>query len=144
METKQEKGFNYEIQIRDHIINSLQKQAYLWNDAPETLLINSGIIGSHNENRLRRKENKENNEYKENQLQDTGIDIIQVDDYIKNVISFVQCKNCYKKGITYHDLAGFCMWMMNFSNINGYVYYTNKLSKHITSFPDKQGGIAFS
>ena len=132
METKKEKGFNYEMQVRDHIINSLQKQAYLWNDAPETLLINSGIIGSHNENRLRRKENKEN------PLQDTGIDIIKVDDDIKNVISFVQCKNGYKNGITYHDLAGFCMWMMNFSHINGYVYYTNKLSKHITSFPDNK------
>ena len=129
METKQEKGFNYEIQVRNHIINTFQKQAYLWNDSPETLLIKAGIIGSHNENRLRRKENKEN------RLQDTGIDIIQVDNDVDNIISFVQCKNGYKNGITYNDLAGFSMWMMNFENINGYVYYTNKLSNHITSFP---------
>jgi len=42
------KGANYEFQIRDYIINSLNKKAYLWNDVPELILINSGVIGSHN------------------------------------------------------------------------------------------------
>ena len=73
METNQEKGFNYEIQIRDYILNKLGKPAYLWSDTPETILIKFGIIGSHNEHRLRRIYNKENG------LKDTGIDIIQID-----------------------------------------------------------------
>jgi superfamily II DNA or RNA helicase len=127
METNQIKGYNYEIQIRNHIINNLKKQAYLWNDVPETLLIKAGIIASHNENRLRRKE------FKENPLQDTGVDIIQVDN--DNTCSFVQCKNGYKSGVTYNHLAGFLMWMMSFQNIKGYVYYTSKISSHIRSMP---------
>jgi hypothetical protein len=93
------KGYLYELQIRDYIINELNKQAYLWSDTPETILIDCGIIGSHNENRIRRKE------HKENPLQDTGIDIIQIEN--ENIVSFVQCKNGYKKGLTMADLAGF-------------------------------------
>jgi hypothetical protein len=73
METNQEKGVKYEIQIRDYIINTLNTIAYLWSDTPETILINNGIIGSHNEHRLRRIYNIENS------LRDTGIDIIQLD-----------------------------------------------------------------
>ena len=38
------KGDAYEIQIRDYIINRLNKIAYLWYDTPETLLIDFGII----------------------------------------------------------------------------------------------------
>ena len=48
------KGDNYEIQIKNYIINELNKNAYLWHETPETILINSGIIGSHNEHRLKR------------------------------------------------------------------------------------------
>ena len=127
METNKEKGDNYECQVRDYIRTILKKSAYLWDDTPETLLIKAGIIGSHNENRLKRKENKEN------PLQDTGVDIIQVEN--ENICSFVQCKNGYKSGVTYDDLAGFLMWMMSFENTNGYVYYTSKLSTHIQSLP---------
>jgi hypothetical protein len=64
------KGDTYEIQIRDYIINNLNKPAYLWHHTPETILIDNGIIGSHNEHRLKRKDNNENS------LQDTGIDVI--------------------------------------------------------------------
>ena len=81
------KGKKYEIQTRDHIINVLNKKAYLWEDIPETILINAGIIASHNLNRLIRKDNKEN------PLMDTGIDIIQINE--DNSISLVQCKNGY-------------------------------------------------
>ena len=81
------KGKEYEIQTRNHIINVLNKKAYLWEDTPETILINAGIIGSHNINRLIRKDNKEN------PLMDTGIDIIQINE--DNSISLVQCKNGY-------------------------------------------------
>jgi hypothetical protein len=54
-----EKGYLYEVQIRDYIINTLNKPAYLW---PETILINCGIIKSHNHNRK---------EYKINLVMDT-------------------------------------------------------------------------
>jgi superfamily II DNA or RNA helicase len=127
METIQEKGFKYEIQVRDYIINKLNTMAYLWSDIPETILINNGIIGSHNEHRLRRIYNKENS------LQDTGIDIIQLDSNKKS--SLVQCKNGYKKGITMNDLSGFMCWMAVMDKLNGYVYYTDKLSDPIRSLP---------
>ena len=121
------KGTNYEFQIRDYIINSLNKKAYLWSDAPELLLINNGLIGSHNENRIIRKENKEN------PLQDTGIDIIQIES--SDSVSLVQCKNGYKNGITMSDLAGFALWMVSMENLKGYVYYTDKLSGPIKALP---------
>ena len=122
------KGTNYEFQIRDYIINSLNKKAYLWSDTPESILINNGLIGSHNENRIIRKENKEN------PLQDTGIDIIQIESS-SDSISLVQCKNGYKNGITMSDLAGFALWMVSMENLKGYVYYTDKLSGPIKAFP---------
>jgi hypothetical protein len=78
------KGDIYEMYIRDYIINELNKPAYLWSDTPENILIDYGVIGSHNINRIIRKDNKENS------LQDTGVDIIQVDE---NTISLIQCKN---------------------------------------------------
>jgi superfamily II DNA or RNA helicase len=127
METNQVKGLNYEIQIRDYIINTLHKNAYLWSDAPETILINCGIIGSHNEHRLIRKEKKENG------LTDTGVDIIQIDSNTES--SLVQCKNGYKNGLTIPDLAGFMCWMAAMDKINGYVYYTSKLSENIKCLP---------
>ena len=115
------KGFLYEIQIRDHIINSLNKQAFLWSHTPETILIDNNIIGSHNEQRIKRKENCLN---KFNPLLDTGIDIITIEN--DNKCSLVQCKNGYVKGVTMKDLAGFMCWMASLDKINGYVYYTNK------------------
>ena len=121
-----DKGYNYEIQVRDYIINNLNKMAYLWSHTPENILIEHNIIGSHNDARLKRKENKLN------PLIDTGIDIIQIDD---NKISLVQCKNGYKKGIRMEDLAGFMCWMSHMDKLNGYVYYTDKLSINIRSLP---------
>ena len=123
------KGYLYEVQIRDYIINQLNKQAFLWSETPETLLLKHQIIGSHNEARLKRKENKENS------LIDTGVDVIQVDD--NNKLSFVQCKNGYKNGVVMKDLAGFSLMTLSYQNfINmGYVYYTNKLSKNILCLP---------
>ena len=126
METNQIKGLNYEIQIRDYIRTELNKNAYLWDDTPETILINAGIIGSHNEHRLTRKN-------KINKLQDTGVDIIQIES--DNICSLVQCKNGYENGLTYEDLTGFMCWMASLDKLNGFIYYTNKLSNAITSLP---------
>ena len=123
------KGFLYEKQIKDYIINNLQKKAYLWTETPETILVSNGIIGSHNELRLRRKENKLN------PLKDTGIDIIQIEN--NNKISFVQCKNGYSKGLRMDDLAGFSLMTLHHYNsiIKGYIYFTSKLSSNITLLP---------
>ena len=121
------KGDEYELYIRDHIINNLNKQAFLWSHTPETILIEAGIIGSHNEHRLRRKENKLN------PLHDTGIDIIQINQ--DNTISVVQCKNGYDNGLVMSDLAGFGLWMASLDSLKGYVYYTSKLSHNISSLP---------
>ena len=74
------KGLAYEKQIRDHIL--------LWKALLSKFeLFKFGIINSHNQNRIRRKENKAN------PLPDTGVDIIQIND--DNTLSFVQCKNEY-------------------------------------------------
>jgi len=125
------KGYLYEEQIKNFIINDLNKQAYLWSFTPENILIDNGIYGSHNDARIKRKELKNNNT---NKLIDIGIDIIQVDD---EKISFVQCKNGYKKGVTINDLAGFSiMTLTHQNNINkGYVYYTDKLSNNLLYLP---------
>ena len=125
------KGDKYELQIKNYIQNVLNKRAYLWSDIeypPEEILIKSGIIGSHNEARLKRIDNK---------LTglgiDTGIDIIQVDD--DDICSIVQCKNGYKNGITMQHLNGFIHWMFALEKINGYVYYTSKLSDNLKCLP---------
>jgi len=121
------KGSNYEIQVRDYIINNLNNNAYLWKDIPENILIDTGIINSHNQNRIIRKENKEN------PIQDTGIDLIQIDSNNKYIL--IQCKNGYKNGITMQDLSGFMCWMVSLDTLKGCVYYTNKLSNSIKNLP---------
>jgi superfamily II DNA or RNA helicase len=128
MLTNQEKGYKYEKDIKNYIINELGKKAYLWSETPETILVEKGIIGSHNELRLKRKENQSN------PLRDTGVDIIQMEE---NEISFIQCKNGYSKGLRMEDLAGFSlMTLHHYEKIcNGYVYYTDKLSYNILSLP---------
>ena len=37
------KGYQYEKQIKNYIINHLHKEAYLWSETPETILIENGI-----------------------------------------------------------------------------------------------------
>jgi superfamily II DNA or RNA helicase len=123
-----QKGLLYEVQIRDFIISNINNIAYLWNDVPENILLKYNIIGSHNQHRINRKLNKEN------PIQDTGIDIIQIDN--EDNCCLIQCKNGYKNGITMNDLAGFMCWMAHLDTLTGYVYYTNKLSHNIQSLPE--------
>ena len=118
------KGDEYELFIRNNIINNLNKQAYLWKDIPEKILIDTKLIHSHNENRLKRKI------LIENPLIDVGIDILQINDN-DNDYTMIQCKNGYNKGLRIEDLAGFYMMMANHYHNNGVVYYTSKLSIHI-------------
>ena len=42
------------MQIKDYIINQLNKQAFLWSGTHETLLLKHQIIGSHNKARLKK------------------------------------------------------------------------------------------
>jgi hypothetical protein len=70
------KGAAYENQILELL--RCDKPAYLWKHAPETILIENGIIGSHNTARLKRKvellNSSENSEIPlENSLRDTGL-----------------------------------------------------------------------
>ena len=50
------KGFAYENQILDLLRRD--KEAYLWKYTPENILIENGLIGSHNSARLKRKDGK--------------------------------------------------------------------------------------
>ena len=128
------KGTAYERQILDLIRR--EKQAYLWHQTPETILIENGIIGSHNAARLKRKEartNQEANSEEENPLRDTGIDIIKMEN--ETECSLVQCKNGYKHGVSMHDLGGFMCWMAMMPDKQGYVYYTDKLSVNVRTLP---------
>jgi superfamily II DNA or RNA helicase len=121
-----EKGFEYEIFIRDLIRKDINNNCWLWKDTPESILIEHNIIGSHNINRLIRKENKIN------PLKDTGIDLIQIDN---NKCSIIQCKNGYEKGLTMIDLAGFHAWKSRLPNIDGIIYYTSKISNNLLLLP---------
>ena len=125
------KGLEYEIFIRNYINNTLLYNCWLWKDTPETILIDCNIIGSHNINRLIRKENKEN------PLKDTGIDLVSYhfNEFNKPEYSIIQCKNGYDSGITISDLAGFHAWKCRLPNLTGYVYYTSKLSNNLLLLP---------
>jgi len=121
------KGLAYENQILDLLRRN--KEAYLWKYTPENILIENGLIGSHNLARLKRKDDREN------PLQDTGVDIISME--TSTECSLVQCKNGYKSGVTMPDLAGFMCWMATMNSTKGYVYYTDKLSNNIKLLPNQ-------
>lgn len=121
------KGFEYEVQIRDHIINNIGDVAYLWQDVPELVLIKYGFINNHNDARLNRISGK-------NPLRDNGIDIIQIDN--NGNCYAVQCKNGYgKNGVCLEDLGGFSTQVLARDHINGIVYYSEKLNKNIQDLP---------
>ncbi len=121
------KGDRYEIFIRNHINESSGATSYLWSHTPENILIDAGILGSHNECRLLRKA----------PIRDTGIDIVQVNE--DGSISFVQCKSGYAEhGVRISDLAGFNAWMTVLDKAKGFVYYTDKLSQNIRLLPKNE------
>ena len=54
--TNLEKGLNYEIFIKNYLINENQKNnAWLWKDIPELELRKCNILGNWNEYRIKRK-----------------------------------------------------------------------------------------
>eukprot|EP00596_Hydrurales_sp_CCMP1899_P003625 CAMPEP_0119045650 /NCGR_PEP_ID=MMETSP1177-20130426/41670_1 /TAXON_ID=2985 /ORGANISM="Ochromonas sp, Strain CCMP1899" /LENGTH=794 /DNA_ID=CAMNT_0007017797 /DNA_START=468 /DNA_END=2849 /DNA_ORIENTATION=- len=122
-----EKDDMYKIQIRNHIIFSLKKPAYLYSDTPVQLLIDNGIFDSYNDHRLKRIASKEANL---NSFHDTGIDIIQVES--DGSLTLVQCKNGHK-GVTIEDLADILDYSLHFDKLNAHVYYTDKISDNLES-----------
>jgi hypothetical protein len=67
---------------------------------------------------------------------DTGIGIIKVNE--DETVSLIQCKNGYKNGFTIHDLSGFLCWMTVLDKLNGYVYYTDKISNNLKYLPENK------
>jgi superfamily II DNA or RNA helicase len=119
--SNKQKGDDYERYILDLLFQN-QNRAWLWNDIPHIELRNAGILGSWNEYRQKKKENRINN------LPDLGCDILLFNgqDYV-----LVQCKNYAKhKSVRQEDLAGI-IWMVFSYQKKGIVYYTSKLSQNI-------------
>ncbi len=122
-----EKGFLYENQIKNFIINNTNFNAYLWNECPETILVDNKLISSHRQNCTIRKDIKEG---KLHNHKDIGIDIIQVNnDNICNGI--IQCKNGYSNGICISDISGIMIRSAFNKSLTTFIYYTNSLSKNI-------------
>ena len=122
----QEKGLLYEIQVKNIHIQELKKNAYLWNECPENILIDNGLIHCHNTLRLLRKDIKEGHLHNH---KDIGIDIIRIEDNSK--CSIVQCKNGYNNGLCVNDIAGIMFRCATRREINTFIYYTNCLSRNI-------------
>jgi superfamily II DNA or RNA helicase len=121
------KGTNYEIYINQYL-NDIDEnnQSWMWKDIPENDLRNVGIIGDWNSYRLLRKDE----EYK-NSITDTGCDILLKSKKDEKYY-IVQCKNYDSKNyVRLSDLAGFYM-MMHHYQLEGMLYFTSKLSRHIT------------
>ena len=125
-----EKGTEYEKYIKNYLEQQNPSNNYwLWKDIPEVELRKSGILGNWNVFRFNRKRNNQIAK-EENKLIDTGIDVLAKtnDKYI-----IIQCKNYAENNyVTVLDLAGFHM-MVSHYELKGIVYYTSKLSSHITS-----------
>ena len=123
----QEKGLRYERFVKAFIIQHLEKNAYLWNECPENILIQNNLIHSHNDMRLIRKDLKEGNLHNH---KDIGIDIIQLDNDNNNC-SIVQCKNGYKSGVSIENISGIMLRAALITDINTYIYYTSCLSRNL-------------
>lgn len=121
----QDKGLLYEKYVKNFIIQQLGKNAYLWNECPENILIANNLIHSHNDMRLLRKDVKEG--YLHNH-KDIGIDIVQLHN---DECSIVQCKNGYNNGLCVDDISGIMMRCAFIRDVNTFIYYTNCLSRNI-------------
>jgi superfamily II DNA or RNA helicase len=130
MSDNYEKGLQYEKYVKNFIIQNLGKNAYLWNECPENVLIQNGLISSHNHLRLLRKDMKEGHLHSH---KDIGIDIIQIENVNDDIetCSIVQCKNGYHKGLCIDHIAGIMARVAFLRDINSFIYYTSHLSKNI-------------
>ena len=127
-----EKGFNYEKQIKNSIIENTIYNAYLWNECPETILIENNLIKSSEHNKNIRKAIKEGTLHNH---KDIGIDIIQVDS--NNIcVGIIQCKNGYLNGVCIKDIAGIMTRSAFNKLLPAIIYYTDKLSSNLNMLID--------
>src|SRR5437879_1192663 len=121
-ENSKQKGDVYEIYVRDELTKDVDDRVWLWKDIPEGELRNVGILGSWNEHRLKRKENKLHG------LPDLGCDILVKSN---DEFTFVQCKHYGDNtSVRIEDLGGFYLYVLTYG-INGVVYHTSKISGNI-------------
>lgn len=126
-----EKGTAYEIYINNYLNNiDANNIAWLWKDIPYENLRKAGILGDWNLYRINRKNLNQINENNKNLLQDTGTDILLLNN---DKYYIVQCKNYSEKNyVTMETLAGFYMMITHY-DLHGILYYTSKLSHNILS-----------
>jgi len=128
------KGFQYE----RYVLNKLNdfyniKEAYLWKNVPDNLLIESGIILNNDLETIKNKYKTNKNYRNYNVLLDTGIDIICK--LTNNNIILIQCK-AYNSIISQKHLSGFfrtlldCYVINNNNNnrVRGLIVHTSSLS----------------
>ena len=127
-----EKGFNYEKQIKNSIIENTNYNAYLWNECPEFILIENNLIKSPEHNKNIRKAIKEGTLHNH---KDIGIDIIQVDSN-NNCVAIIQCKNGYLNGVCIKDIAGIMTRSAFNKLLPSVIYYTDKLSNNLNMLID--------
>ena len=127
-----EKGFNYEKQIKNSIIENTNHNAYLWNECPEVILIENNLIKSPEHNKNIRKAIKEGTLHNH---KDIGIDIIQVDSN-NSCIAIIQCKNGYLNGVCIKDIAGIMTRSAFNKLLPSVIYYTDKLSNNLNMLID--------
>ena len=122
-----EKGFKYEKQIKNLIIENTTYNAYLWNECPELILIENNLIKSPEHNKNIRKAIKEGTLHNH---KDIGIDIIQVDSN-NSCVGIIQCKNGYLNGVCIKDIAGIMTRSAFNKLLPAIIYYTDKLSSNL-------------
>ena len=128
------KGRAYEVQVRDYLLlRDGYTEAYLWEQCPETILREAGIIESWQEHRLMRRKIAalEAEPGFKNPLRDTGIDIMaRMPD---GNLDAVQCK-AYgpNTSIRMEDLAGYAINLLGMfihsPHTRGSLFYDGKLS----------------
>ena len=128
------KGFQYEKYVLSKLKDFYNiKEAYLWKNVPDYLLIETGIILNNDLQTIKQKYNTNKNYRNYNVLLDTGVDIICK--LNNNNILLIQCK-AYNSIISQKHLSGFfrtlldCYVINNKKNnkVTGLIVHTSSLS----------------
>ena len=117
------KGVSYE----KHVVNVLRHEydnVWLWNDVPESVLIDNKIITNYDTY----------SEYRK----DIGIDVVAVKE---DVYTFIQCKN-YEHNVRVDDIAGFMFFMLT-NNVSGTLCHSNGISKFLRDIIDEKTNAVF-
>jgi superfamily II DNA or RNA helicase len=119
------KGDAYENYILAYLQSEdSSRKLWLWNNIPEDVMCDVGLIGNWNEHRKCKKTNRIN------KLPDVGCDIFMITS--NNEKYLIQCKYyASSNSVKLEDLAGIFSMMFSYPEMNGSVYYTSKLSENI-------------